>query len=383
MTMTLDEVRKTRFHMSRRNGYEVTDVDIFVDKVEATLVQLTEQNDHLRRQLDAVQSSDGPVDYNEVDRLRAEIERLGHASEQASGLAQENERLRAELDQARTSQGANEGVLQENQRLQQIIDSHAGQSGELEKLQQENERLRAHVEDLQSRPTSFDSNEAAPVAAVATALPLRVTTAPEASSAVVRLVQLATEQAESLVTEARSEAAHHLAEARGQAERTVRDAEAHARQVTEGANAEAARVTEESQVEAQRRLDEAAQRAHEMTTDARTKADRVESEARVNAERLTQDAQSRADNLDREVADRRTKLFADLETQRDELVGKVQHLNDFEGSFRTTMADYLRQQVAHLEGKVFQGEHKPALLTEAPAADSSSTPRLDALLHEN
>lgn len=48
MTLTLEQVRKTRFHLARRNGYEPVDVDNFVDQVEATLLQLGEENETLK-----------------------------------------------------------------------------------------------------------------------------------------------------------------------------------------------------------------------------------------------------------------------------------------------------------------------------------------------
>jgi len=75
MTMTLDEVRKTRFHMSRRNGYEVTDVDIFVDKVEATLMAITEHIDHAGP--DSVKSATRAVlSATAQDRKHAAMARL-------------------------------------------------------------------------------------------------------------------------------------------------------------------------------------------------------------------------------------------------------------------------------------------------------------------
>ena len=86
---------------------------------------------------------------------------------------------------------------------------------------------------------------------------LQVATREEATPAVVRLVSLATEQAERLVDEANNEA--------------------------------------------QRKLNEAKQQAYEITTDARTRAERIESEARVTAEQMTRDAQSRADRVNGEV----------------------------------------------------------------------------------
>ena len=54
MTLSLEQVRQTRFHLARRNGYEPMDVDNFVDKVEVTLQQLGEENETLKQQLDAL-----------------------------------------------------------------------------------------------------------------------------------------------------------------------------------------------------------------------------------------------------------------------------------------------------------------------------------------
>ena len=41
MTLSLDDVRNKRFRMARKSGYEVLEVDEFVDEVEETFAQLT------------------------------------------------------------------------------------------------------------------------------------------------------------------------------------------------------------------------------------------------------------------------------------------------------------------------------------------------------
>jgi DivIVA domain-containing protein len=48
--MTLDEVRKVRFPMSRQSGYEVASVDNFLDKVEETIQALTAEIEALKRE---------------------------------------------------------------------------------------------------------------------------------------------------------------------------------------------------------------------------------------------------------------------------------------------------------------------------------------------
>ena len=140
-----------------------------------------------------------------------------------------------------------------------------------------------------------------------------VTTGKEASAAVVRLVEMSTEQAERLVEEA-----------------------------TEDAN----RIREEAN-----------RTAHQLTTDARTRAERVESEARVNAERLQADALGRAEKLDREIEARRGEMFGDLERQRDDLTAAVASLRNFETAYRTNLTSHLRSQIETLEsGRAEPGE---------------------------
>ena len=193
-----------------------------------------------------------------------------------------------------------------------------------------------------------------------------VTTGKEASAAVVRLVEMSTEQAERLVEEA-----------------------------TEDAN----RIREEAN-----------RTAHQLTTDARTRAERVESEARVNAERLQADALGRAEKLDREIESRRGEMFGDLERQRDDLTAAVAALRNFETAYRTNLTTHLRRQIETLESGRVEPVDMPDVVPDlkptennsngtasseqggidqpqredAPSysagSSSSNTPRLDALL---
>jgi cell division septum initiation protein DivIVA len=245
-------------------------------------------------------------------------------------------------------------------------------------LNEENQNLKKQVEALKAAPPP--THQMAPAAPAVQAPPPRqqpappqpqsgtivVTTGKEASSAVVRLVEMSTEQAERLVDEA-----------------------------TEDAN----RIREEAN-----------RTAHQLTTDARTRAERAESEARVNAERLQADALGRAEKLDREIEARRGEMFGDLERQRDDLTAAVGSLRNFETAYRTNLTSHLRKQIESLEsgraepvevpdvvrehkpaeghsngiGSAQQSEHGGAEQREdAPSysgGSGSNTPRLDALL---
>jgi DivIVA domain-containing protein len=288
MTLTLDDVRNKRFRMARKSGYEVLEVDEFVDEVEESFAQLLEENQNLKKQVEALKSAP-PVAAPAPQTI-------------------------------------------------------------------------APPPTVQPPPPRQPVPAQQPMSGT-----IVVTTGKEASAAVVRLVEMSTEQAERLVEEA-----------------------------TEDAN----RIREEAN-----------RTAHQLTTDARTRAERVESEARVNAERLQADALSRAEKLDREIEGRRGEMFGDLEKQRDDLTASVAALRSFEAAYRSNLTSHLRKQIETLEsgrsepvdvpdviGELKQTENnangtaQPGELSgadqpqreEAPSfsggGSSSNTPRLDALL---
>src|SRR4051812_49311957 len=57
MTLSLDDVRNKRFRMARKSGYEVLEVDEFVDEVEATFEQLFEENQNLKKQVESLRGT--------------------------------------------------------------------------------------------------------------------------------------------------------------------------------------------------------------------------------------------------------------------------------------------------------------------------------------
>jgi len=271
MTLSLDDVRNKRFRMARKSGYEVLEVDEFVDDVEESFAQLLDENQNLKRQVEALKSAP-PAPAAAIPPPSPPVQ--------------------------------------------------------------------------QPRP--------APAAAPPSSGPIVVTTGKDASAAVVRLVELSTEQAERLVNEA-----------------------------TEDAN----RIREEAN-----RI------AHQVTTDARTRAERVESEARVNAERLQADAQSRIQRLEKDIESRRGEMFGDLQKQREDLSKTVAALRTFEANYRRSLSNHLRSQIDTLETVRLEPEAPDAVRNaggdqgingdatgreESPTSrgnQTSETPRLDALL---
>jgi vacuolar-type H+-ATPase subunit H len=131
--------------------------------------------------------------------------------------------------------------------------------------------------------------------------------------------------------------------------------------LVEMATEQAERRVAEATDDANRIREEANRSAHQVTTDARTRAERVESEARLHAERLQADAASRAEKLDKEIDGRRIDRFGDLEKQRDELTATVSALRSFEAAYRSNLTSHLRAQIETLES----GHAEPADVPEA------------------
>ena len=68
MTLTLDEVRNKRFRMARKAGYEILEVDEFVDEVGKRFAQLLEDNQNLKKQIAALKP--GPPARTSATRHR-------------------------------------------------------------------------------------------------------------------------------------------------------------------------------------------------------------------------------------------------------------------------------------------------------------------------
>ena len=155
-----------------------------------------------------------------------------------------------------------------------------------------------------------------------------VTTGKEASAAVVRLVEMSTEQAERLVEEA-----------------------------TDDAN----RIREEAN-----------RTAHQLTTDARTRAERVESEARVNAERLQADAHSRAEKLDREIESRRARCSVIWRGSATTSPQPSAALRSFEAAYRTNLTTHLRRQIETLESGRAEPVDVPDVMRELKPTENNA-----------
>jgi DivIVA domain-containing protein len=163
MSLTPEDVSNKRFTPVRlREGYDMGEVDQFLDEVEAELVRLTSENDDLRGRLTAAGHGDDlPAPASTVDAGAT----TGTATDAGPEVAP---------DTGDEATGSTEPVV---------------------------------------TATSTTPPET-----------LKVTTASEASSAAVRLLEIATRNADELVDEARADAERREAESRATAERLEADA---------------------------------------------------------------------------------------------------------------------------------------------------------------
>ena len=231
MRLTLDEVRQIRFRMTRRGevGYQVGDVDTFIDKVELTFDEFEKERERLRREVESAGAAavpqDAPAESGASDAALqekdAEIERL----------RDEVRRLTESLDQGDAASAA-----------QAAAESRIGE------LTAQNEQLSNKLEQVRG---DYDKLRAEQVTSVAGGTEHLVVTASEdAAPAVTRLLQMATDQSTTLVNEAQAEA-----------QRKIAEAEQRASEIKTDARTKAERVESEARVNAEQVMGEARSRA--------------------------------------------------------------------------------------------------------------------------
>jgi DivIVA domain-containing protein len=232
MPLTPEDVSNKRFTPVRlREGYDMGEVDQFLDEVEAELERLYKERDDLRDKLAAAQG--------------------GHGGAPATAVSDT---------------------------------VPAGGEGE--------------------KPAATGS-----VAAAAPRETIKVVTASEASSAALRLLELATKNADEVVAEAKEE-------------------------------------------------------AEQIVGTARTEAERLGSETKARTEQLEAEAHTRAQNLDAETETKRSELLGDMQREKAHLDGEVDTLRAFEREYRSRLKSYFNEQLQALDA-TSEGDELPHV-GEAP-----------------
>jgi DivIVA domain-containing protein len=259
MPLTPEDVSNKRFTPVRlREGYDMGEVDQFLDEVEAELERLLKENDDLRTKLTSSHGADAVASVT---------------------AAQKTEKPEAEPDKDTVEKDADKDAA------------------------------KADAEPVEVQ---------AP--AVATPTPareeIRVTTPAEASSAALRLLELATRNADEV-------------------ERMAKDD------------------------------------AEKLLSDARAEAERLEAETKATTDRLEQEARERAQLLDSETETKRAEALGDIERQKVALDGEVENLRAFEREYRSRLKTYFSEQLQALDGN---GE-----AAELPGGSGEQGPRLTSV----
>jgi DivIVA domain-containing protein len=244
MPLTPEDVSNKRFTPVRlREGYDMGEVDQFLDEVEAELERLLKENDDLRTKLASSHGADAVAEVTAAQKTAAPEQDA--VVEDATGP-----------DDAEDAKDVDEP---------------------------------AQVQD----------------APVATPAPVReeikVVTPAEASSAALRLLELATRNADEVERMAKDDAERLLA-------------------------------------------------------DARAEAERLESETKATTDRLEQEARERAQLLDSETETKRAEALGDLERQKASLDGEIENLRAFEREYRSRLKTYFTEQLEALDGHGEAGE---------------------------
>ncbi|HYO41017.1 MAG TPA: DivIVA domain-containing protein [Nocardioidaceae bacterium] len=190
MPLTPQDVSNKRFTPVRlREGYDMGEVDQFLDEVEAELARLTAENGELRGRL-GIASGDDTVTGG------------------GTGAGLNGSATAAPVSTGATTTGAPTGDSPTGDST--VGDSAVGESA---------------TGDSPTPGSVSDARAAGtPAVSPAPSETIRVTTVAEASSAAVRLLEIATRNADQLVDEARSQADSIVEEARTTAEQVEADA---------------------------------------------------------------------------------------------------------------------------------------------------------------
>lgn len=301
MILTLEQVRESKFHLARRNGYEPADVDTFVDQVEETLIALNEELDTLRKRAGAEGADAFPSAADrdaEISGYKGRIEQLeqqlaerGEPDAPAAGTPVPPPAVvapqadTAELDRLREQLAAKEAEVAHLREQLDAANADAGREGRVERVV--------------------------------------VTAAPEASTAVARMIEISTRNLEENATRAEADAEQLRSDARREAD--------------------------------------------EVRTSAQAEADRLLTEAKQRREQLDAEHEERKAATEAELAERRSTLMGQLDAEHADLRSKIDGLSAYEADYRERVRQHLTERLEHLDSVTLTPAERPVLLdADAP-----------------
>ena len=227
MALTPEEVRNKQFTTVRfKEGYDLDEVDSFLDEIEVEISRLTIENEDLR----ATSKGELPASIsNELSQLQTDN----------GDLKIEVERLRAALSDAETRNrdlvdSVSDSGSGDASAVEGLNDSLAAAQAQLADAQAAKAELEAKVSDLAAANEALTiTNQTLQVSANRAPAAVEVA-APSADSSVaaVRMLELAQRTADEHLASARQEAEKLVSEATSEAERAVTEAKNHVASIT-------------------------------------------------------------------------------------------------------------------------------------------------------
>src|SRR5690625_1431895 len=230
MPLTPEDVRNKRFTPVRlREGYDMGEVDQFLDEVEAELERLTVENEELRAKVAAASSG-------ETTGLIAPSQTQAAPAPQTRSEPERSEAQRPESQRPETQWPDTQSAEEQTQEYQPL----SAWEPEEEAAQAEPQEPAGQAPARRSAASTADDIESA-VQEVR-----EVTSTSEASSAAARLLEIASNNAEELMEQAKEEADRVVGEAQTKADRIVNEARGKAERIETDSRIRAQKLDEET-----------------------------------------------------------------------------------------------------------------------------------------
>lgn len=304
------------------------------------------------------------------EQLKAKNEELAARTNEIVGLqaslTEANDRVAAMLNAQGDADTQREIAWQDlNAQLAQLKEANNTLTAELNSKNSELESLSTQLHEAKQ----VVPEPQAPVQALDSEIidgvqRIEVSTTEDASPWLARMVQLSTEQAETL-----------LAEATSQAEELRRVAQTETDELRRVTNQETEQQRQKAQNDADEMVNSARAAADALNNESIQEAERLIADANHTAQLTTQRAQEHADGLTAKVDARREELFNALQSDQVEYSKKIEQLKSYESNYRTEIQAHLR--------KLLDRFGKLELSAQENSGDldlNTVTPRLDKLL---
>lgn len=117
------------------------------------------------------------------------------------------------------------------------------------------------------------------------------------------------------------------------------------------ATSAAVRVLQMAQDEAEQIRAAAAAESEKVLSDAQRRSDQLTEQSRSQAARITAESQQRASDIDEQTRVRRSELMGALESERGRLANDVDGLRAFEREYRSRLRTYFKDQITRLDAE--------------------------------